>query len=276
MQAIWSGAISFGLIHIPVQLYSAVNERGLEFNYLRKKDLCPIKYRRTCQGSDEEVPYKDIVKGYEVKKGQYVVLEDEDFKRASVKRSQLIEILSFVDASEVDPKLFEKPYYLEPEKDASKAYAILREALKRSQKVGVARFVLKSREHLAILKAETDAIILNQIRFCSEIRDPADLRLPKEKEATAKELEIAEKLILQLSEPFNLEQYQDTYSKELLKYIEAKAKGKQIHVISKEPTPTAAADLMAKLRQSLEEVKRKGAHQKGNGRKGISPAGSPN
>jgi DNA end-binding protein Ku len=269
MQAIWSGAISFGLVHIPVQLYSAVTESTIDFDFLRRKDLCPIKYRRVCQESGEEVPYKDLVRGYAPRKGEYVVLEDEDFKKANVKKTQSIEILSFADEREVDPMLLEKPYYIEPAKDAAKAYILLREAMKRVNKVGIARFVLKTREHLAVVRPEGEVLVLNQMRFKSEIRDLSGLELPKGKEVSPKEMEMAIKLIQQLTEPFKPEAHADTYTRELMKLIEAKEKGHKIHIVAKAPTPTAASELMAKLRASLTKAQKRGGQPKGEARRGA-------
>jgi DNA end-binding protein Ku len=152
MRAIWSGALSFGLVNIPVKLYSATAGMGLDLTMLHKKDISPIRYARICRADGKEIPYEDIVKGYEYQKGDYVILTDEDFKKASVEKTKAIEIESFVKESEIDPIYFEKPYYLEPEKGAQKAYALLRESLKKSKKIGLAKFVLRNREHLAAIR----------------------------------------------------------------------------------------------------------------------------
>jgi DNA end-binding protein Ku len=257
VRSIWSGAISFGLIHIPVKLYSAVAESSLDLDMLRKQDLCPIRYARVCRNTGEEVPWEDIVKGYEYRKGDYVILEDEDFKRANVAKTQTIDVIDFVDAGEVDSVYLEKPYYLEPVKEARKAYALLREALKKTGKAGLALFVLRNRQHLALLKPEGDLLILNQMRFASEIRKPEGLNLPAETEANRKELDMAIKLIDQLSEPFRPEQFHDTYREELERVIEEKAQGKIPESRGEAPLPTAVPDLMAKLRESLEAAKKK-------------------
>lgn len=257
MRSIWSGAISFGLIHIPVKLYSAVAESSLDFDMLRKQDLCPIRYARVCRDTGEEVPWEDIVKGYEYKKGDYVILEDEDFKRANVAKTQTIDVVDFVNAGEVDSIYLDKPYYLEPVKEARKAYALLREALKKTGRAGLALFVLRNRQHLALLKPEGDLLILNQMRFASEIRKPEGLNLPHEAEASKKELDMAIKLIDELSEPFQPEQFHDTYREELERVIEEKARGKTPEPRGEAPVPTAVPDLMAKLRESLEAAKKK-------------------
>lgn len=258
MRPIWSGAISFGLIHIPVKLYTAVKESTLDLDMLRKGDLCPIRYVRVCRATGEEVPYEDIVKGYEYRKGDYVILQDEDFERANVKKTQTIEILNFTDQSGIDPKYLEKPYYIEPAKEAKKAYALLREALKKSGRVGVARYVLKTREHLGILKPEGDVIILDQMRFDREVIKPEGLDLPEE-EVSKRELDMAIKLIDQLAEPFRPEEYHDTYMEELKQLIEEKAKGK-LRKVRKEKAPErGVVDLMAKLRESLDQARKKEA-----------------
>ncbi len=256
MRPIWSGAISFGLIHIPVNLYPAVSDKGLDFDLIRKKDLCRIRYARVCRATGEEVPFEDIVKGYQYRKGDYVILQDEDFKKANVKKTQTIEIVSFAQKDEIDMKFLEKPYYVEPGKGAQKAYTLLREALKRSEKVGIARFVLRTRERMAILKAEESLIVLEQMRFKDEIRAAEGLNLPKEKTAE-KEVDMAIKLIDQLTEPFRPEEFHDTYTDELKKVIEAKAKGKVYEVKEEEPIQAAVPDLLGKLRESLAHAQKK-------------------
>jgi DNA end-binding protein Ku len=256
MRSIWSGAISFGLIHIPVKVYTAVRESPLDFDMLRREDLCPIRYARVCRNTGEEVPFEQIVKGYEYRKGDYVVLEDEDFKRANVRKTQTIDIAEFVDEREIDPKLFEKPFYLEPTKQARKAYALLREALRKTSKVGVGKYVLRNREHLVILKAEEDFIVLEQMRFADEIMKPVGLDLPARDEATDRELEVAIKLIDQLTEPFKPEELHDTYREELERVITEKAQGKTPEPREERPIPTEIPDLMAKLRASLEQARK--------------------
>ncbi len=257
MRAIWSGAISFGLILIPVKLYTAVEEGGLDLDMLRKQDLCPIGYARVCRNTGEEVPYEDIVKGYQYRKGDYVVLEDEDFKRASVRKTQTIDIIEFVDHREIDAKLLAKPYYVEPTKQARKAYALLREALKKTGKVGVGRFVLRNREHLVTLKPEEDLIVLEQMRFVDEIKKPVGLDLPAKDEASDREVEIAIKLIDQLTEPFRAEEFHDTYREELKRVIDEKARGKPPKAEEERLVPTEVPDLMAKLRESLDQARKR-------------------
>ncbi|MGE5139955.1 MAG: Ku protein [Rudaea sp.] len=251
-RSFWSGAISFGLINIPVKLYAATQERNLNLDMLRKGDLCPIKYARVCRATGEEVPYEDIVKGYEYQKGDYVVLEDEDLKKADVGKTQSIQVVQFVDEDEIDVKYFEKPYYLEPGKGADKAYALLREALRRSKKVAVCRFVLRTKENVGALKAEGNVIVLEQMRLPSELRAPAGLDLPAKAEVDNRELDMALQLIDQLTEPFKPEDFRDTYREELEKIIAQKVAGKEPTAHGKPPEPTAVPDLMAALRASLE------------------------
>jgi DNA end-binding protein Ku len=257
MRSIWSGAVSFGLIYIPVRLYSASQSQDLDFNLLRRGDKCRIRYARVCRETGEEVPYEDIVKGYEYRKGEYVVLEDEDFERANVKKSKTIDIVSFVNAEEIDEKFLEKPYFLEPDPGAQKVYGLLREALKSSKKVGVARFVLRTREHMALIKAEEDVIVLNQMRFASEIRSPDELDLPKEAGVNEKELDMAVKLVEQLTEPWDPENYRDTYTEDLKRIIQEKVEGRAAEPAEEEPVPIEVTDLFATLSQSLEMAREK-------------------
>ncbi len=260
MRALWTGALSFGLINIPVRLYSATQDHGLSFDMLHKKDLSPIRFARICKSDGKEVPYKDIVKGYEYQKGDYVVLVDEDFKQASIKKTKTIDILDFTYEKEIDPLFYEKPYYLEPDKGADKAYVLLREALKKSKKVGVAKFVLHNREHLAVIKPHDHLIILNQLRYQNEIRNASELHIPEKEVASTKEITMAIKLIDQLTSHFHLEDYHDTYTEELKAIIDDKLKGKKPkHAKAKEPKITPVKDIMAMLKESLEEHQRKSA-----------------
>ncbi len=257
-RAIWSGAIAFGLINIPVKLFTATQEHELAFNQLRKGDLSRIKYMRVAANDGQEVPYEDIVKGYEIEEGVYVVIDDDDIKKAAPKKTQTIEILSFANEDEIDSTYFEKPYYLAPEKNAARAYVLLREALKKSKKVAVAKFVLRTKENLAILKPEGDALILDQIRFQSELREPDNLSLPGKDAMSDKELDLALSLVNQLTESFNPAQYKDTFTAELKNIIEQKAKGIDITAMAAQaPAATGEEDLLASLRASLEASKAK-------------------
>lgn len=256
MRAIWNGSIGFGLVNIPVKLYSGAESRGgLDLTMLHSKDNSPIRYIKVCRADGKEVPYEDIVKGYEYRKGDYIVLDEKDFEKANAKKSKTIEIVEFTAETEIDVRYFEKPYYLEPDKGAEKAYALLREALAKSGKIAIAKFVLRNREHLAALKPVGRVLVLDQMRFTSELRQPSELNLP-EATATEKEIDMALALIDQLTEPFVPEDFHDTYTEELEKVIEAKAKGKKIVTAdSEEPQPTDVKDLMAQLKASLEKQK---------------------
>jgi DNA end-binding protein Ku len=258
MRAIWSGLISFGLVNIPVKLYSATEGQGLSFHMLHDKDLSPIRFARVCRADGKEIPYENIVKGYEYVEGDYVVLLDQDFERANIKRTKTIEILDFTEDKQVDDIYFVRPYYLEPEKNAEKAYALLREALKRSKKIGIAKFVLRNREHLAALKPLGNTIVLNEMRFKDEVRDIGELKFPDKDMVKPNELDIALKLIDQLSGPFKPEKYHDNYTVELKKLIEEKSKGLKPKSKGKVPQPTKVPDIMATLRESLERHQKQG------------------
>jgi DNA end-binding protein Ku len=257
MRAIWSGSLSFGLINIPVRIYSASEDRALKFKLLDKHGHCPISYAKVCRGTNKEVKYEDIVKGYEYQKGDFVILTDEDFKKAAPKKTKAIEIVSFTDENDVPTKFIHKPYFVEPDSKAEKAYVLLREALKRSKKVGIARYVFKDKEHIGLVKPEDNALMLIELRFEDELRKPDDLKLPETAEYSKKELDIALMLIEQLEEHFNASVYHDTYTEELKKVIEKKAEGKPIKVSKEaEPVPTDMRNLMSMLKQSLEQAKK--------------------
>lgn len=254
MRAIWTGSISFGLINIPVKLFSAVQESSLDLDMLDPKDHANIKYKRVNENTGKEIAYADIVKGYKLDSG-YVILEDEDFEAADAEKTKTIEIINFVDQQEIDSIYYEQPYYLEPEKSAMKAYALLRDALEAAGKVGVTTFVMRNREGLAILKPYKDVIVLNRIRFAQEIRDHSDLKLPPISKTKTKEMDMANKLVDQLTEKFNIEKYKDTYTDKLLKRIKAKSKGKKITVPKKKVEHKDNDSLMNMLKASLKTKK---------------------
>ena len=252
MRPTWSGMISFGLVNIPVNLHVAVKDEVHHMNYLRKDDLCPIQYKKVCRVTGEEVPFKDIVKGYEFQEGDYVVLSDEDFKKADVKKSRAIEIEAFVDERDVDAKYLEKPYYLEPQKKAHPSYALFREAMARSGKVGIGKFVLRDREHLVMLKPEGKVILLVVLRFDATIRNPADLDLPSKAAVPRNQMDLAMELIKKLEGPFKPEAFKDTYAARLKAIISAKKKHKPVHVREEEaPRETEVEEIMSKLKESL-------------------------
>src|ERR1044071_4734772 len=211
MRAIWKGAISFSLVNIPISLYPATRSEDLKFRLLRKSDLSPINYKRVAEEDGKEVAWEDIVKGYEYEKGDYVVLEEADFKRAQITSNQTVDIKEFVDLSEIDPMFFDQPYFLAPEKGGAKAYVILREALKRSGKVGIAKVVIKTREHLAAVKPLGHALVLELMHFPDELADPSELQLPPAKGIGQRELSMAESLIKSMYTEWKPEQYKDEY-----------------------------------------------------------------
>jgi DNA end-binding protein Ku len=259
MRAIWSGSISFGLVNIPVKLFSGSESNSLDLDMLRKSDLCPIKYLRVCKRDNKEVPYEEIVKGYEYTDGEYIVLTDKDFENASVEKTHLIDIIDFVEESEIDTRYFEKPYYLEPDKSGAKAYALLREALKRSGKVGVASYVLRNRGTMGIVKPLDDLLILNQIRYQEEVRSPQDLKLPSDENLREQEVNLALSLIDQLTVKFDPGKYRDQYIDDLKKIIEEKAHGVERRPAEKAPQPTKVTDMMALLKESLKQKRKEAA-----------------
>lgn len=262
MHAIWKGALSFGLIHIPISLYTASRSRELKFKLLHKKDLSEIRYARICKEDGKEVPWEDVVKGYEYQEGQYVVLTDEDFEQANPKKTHAIEILDFTDEKEVDPIYYDQPYYLEPQKGADKAYLLLCEALKKSKKVAVCRYVIRQHEHIGIVKPHENLLILNQLRYTSQIVSLKNLELPEKTELSKKELQVALQLIEQLTTHFHPEEYTDTYTEEVKQVIAKKAKGQKISV-KKEKRPRGEVhDIMSLLKASLEEHKKKGGKRR--------------
>lgn len=256
MRIIWSGSLSFGLINIPVRLYSASYSHRVDLDMLHKKDLSPIRYAIVCKLEDKEIPYKDVVKGYEYEKDEYVTITPEDFESFSVKKSDVIDIQLFTDESDVPSIYYEKPYYLEPGKGAGKAYALLREALEKSGKVALVKFVMRNREHLAILKVYQDLLILNQIRYQDEIRSGEGLNIPAKTKSAPKEMKMALQLIDQLTDDFNPKDYKDNYVKDLMDVVQAKTKGKK-KVTGKQKEKvefTKTTDLMKKLKASIDQL----------------------
>lgn len=252
MRSLWTGSISFGLINIPVQLYSAAKDRVFNFEMLHKDDLSPISFMRVCRKNGEEVPYEEVVKGYEYREGDYVVLKPEDFKRAAPKESETIEIQEFTDENEVDSKYFKKPYYLEPLKGSGKAYLLLREALEQTGKVAVAKMVFREREDLVILKAEGNLLVLNQLRYDDEIRDAAEIKIPKNVAISKQEIEMAIKLIGSMHGKFKPKEYKDTYAEKLQKVIQAKARGEKLKQLPKvSGKRVEPEDLIGQLKASL-------------------------
>ena len=256
MRPLWTGAIGFGLVNIPVKLFSATESSNIDLDMLDKKDNSHIKYMRVNEKTGKEVKWESIVKGYNTG-NKYVVLDEKDFEKASAVKTKLIEITDFVKAEEIDSVYYEMPYYLAPEKGGERPYALLREALLKTKKAGVASFVMRNKEHLAILRASGDVIILNRIRFHEEIRKTADLSLPAKSAVKPAELKMAEALIGQLSRKFDISKYKDTYSASLMKVINAKSKGKKTEMPVMKIVHSKAKDLMEQLKASMETKKKK-------------------
>lgn len=254
MRSIWTGAISFGLINIPVKLYSAVEESSLDLDMLDSHDHSHIKFMRVNEKTGKEVAFSDIVKGYEIDE-KYVVLEPEDFLAADAEKTKMIEIINFVEEQEIDSIYYEQPYYIEPDKSGTKAYALLRDALRKSGKVGITTFVLRNKEALAILKPYDEVIVLNRIRFQQEIRSTSALKLPATTKTTSKEIDMANKLVEQLTEKFDITEFKDTYTEKLLKIIKDKAKGKKRAAPKMKVVHKQSDDLMSMLKASLEGKK---------------------
>lgn len=254
MRSIWNGAIGFGLVNIPVKLYSATESSSLDLDMLDKRDFANIKFKRVNANSGKEVKWENIVKGYKLN-DRYIVLDDEDFEAASPEKNKLFSIQQFVDEKEISSLYFETPYFLEPQKHGENAYKLLLEALKETKKVGVGTFVLRNKEILGLVKPYRDVLIINKIRFPEELREYDSLKVPEGKVKPG-ELKLAVSLIEQNSESFDVEQFKDTYTADLLKIIKKKSKGQKLKVVKKEEVPDAAVDLMAKLKASLEESRK--------------------
>jgi DNA end-binding protein Ku len=256
-RAIWKGSISFGLVNIPIALYPATRREELKFRLLRQSDLSPVNYKRVAEKDGKEVSWDQIVKGYEYEKGKYVVLKDEDFERVDLEATQTVDIQDFVDQEEIDPMFFYKPYYLEPQKGGDKAYALLRDALKDSGKVGIAKVVIKTRQYLAGVKPEDGVLVLELMHFADEIADPGKLHVPKKTEVGKREMNMAKSLIDSMSSKWNPEKYKDDYREALMEVIEEKveAGGKEIEEKPKKaPKPTKIIDLVSVLQKSLEQT----------------------
>lgn len=250
MKAIWSGSIGFGLVNIPVKLYSAVKQSELDLDMLDKKDHSNIKFQRVNASTGRVVSWQNIVKGYKIN-DRYVVLEDEDFEKASPEKNKIIEIKEFSLLKDIDSIFFETPYYLEPAKGGGRAFALLAEALKKTGKVGLGSFVLRNRESLVIIRPYENVLLLNKIRFYEEIRSTDEIKIPK---VTLKssELKIATQLVNQLTHDFSITKYKDTYSSKLMKLIKAKAKGKKSVTPKLRVVHSKGRDLMDQLKASLE------------------------
>jgi DNA end-binding protein Ku len=258
-RAIWSGSISFGLLNVPVKLYSAVSKKSVSFRELRASDGSRVRHKRVAESDGEEVPYEEIVKGYEIAPDQFVTITREELEELDPKKTRAVEILDFVDLDDIDPIYFDHPYYLGPDKGAEKAYKLLVEAMEESRKVAVARFVLRNRESLAALRPMDGVLTMATMRFADEVVSPeeiSDAFEAPDSEPAKRELDMAKTLIDSLTSDFDADKYRDEYREELLALIERKAKGEEIVAAETEaPEPTKAPDLMAALEESLAAVK---------------------
>src|SRR5258706_11819734 len=256
MRAIWKGNISFALVSIPISLFSATRRNELSFHHLHKKDMSPVSYKRFCDTEEVEVPWEDLTKGYEYEKGQYVEITDEDLDKADVELTKTIQMQEFVQEDEIDSVYFDKPYYLEPQKGGERAYALMRDALAHSKKVGIAKVVLKSREHLAAVKSVGNMLTLQTMRFAHEIVDAGSLNLPAKAEMSKKEMDLANTLIDSMSDKFDANKYKDDYYEKVLSIIQMKVAGVAPEApVAKGPGPAKVVDLMEVLKQSLSERK---------------------
>jgi DNA end-binding protein Ku len=263
---IWKGSISFGLVNIPVALYSAEVASGMDFDLLDRRDFSRVRYRRVNEKTGREVPWDEIVKGYQFEKGQYVALSDQDFRRANVEATQSIDITVFVDGSRISPIYYDRPYYLAPQKNGKRAYALLREALTRTGKVGIAKVVIRTRQHLAAVFAQGGLLICNVLRFAHELRDPKKIDIPeldaKRLDISEREIKMAEQLVESMSGEWNPEKYRDEYREDLLELIDKKVKtGKTKVVEPQEKRPARregkVVDIMHLLKRSVEEARKK-------------------
>lgn len=269
-RSIWKGSITFGLVNIPVGLYSAEKrEETVSFHMLDRRNMARLRYKRVNEETGKEVPWEDTVRGYEIEGGKHVVISDEDLERASPEKTQTVDILDFVDAGEISPLFFDKPYYLGPEKRGAKSYALLRETLRRTNKVGIAKVVIRTKQSLAAVLVEEDAIVLNILRFPHELRDTSELDLPKGKEGVSeRELDMAERLVEGMVSDWEPEKYRDDYYKDLKKLIKERVDAGQLEESPEAPPKPKAepggkvVDLMALLKQSVEDKPgRKPAHK---------------
>ena len=250
MKAIWTGSIGFGLVNIPVKLYSAIQGSRLELDMLDSKTQSPIRYKRVSEKTGKEVPWEQIRKGY-LYNDDYVILEPSDFEAASPKKSKIIEIEAFVEEQEIDDIYYESPYFLEPGKGGEKAYQLLLKALEKTKKVGVSRYVMRTSEHMAVIRPKDKYLLLQQLRFEEELRSAEDLKLPEGVRISPNELNMALELIKQYTSSFDMSKYEDEYKKELMKIIKSKATGKKITTKKMEVVYTQKDDLFDQLKASL-------------------------
>jgi DNA end-binding protein Ku len=252
-RAIWKGSIAFGLVSIPVELHTAVRDHRPKFRMLHARDQSPVRYERVCQRDGKPVAWEDLVKGYEYEKGRFVVLTKEDLKAAALKKDRAIDIMDFVKADEIDDRYFETPYYLTPQKGSQHAYALLRDALKETERVGIAKVIIRDAQHLAALEVIDDALVLTMLRYADELVDTSQLEFPARQSVRKAELDMAKMLIDNLAAVWDPSKYTDEYRDNLMKLIKARIKGHKPKLPPAEAPPEGKVlDLMERLRQSLE------------------------
>jgi DNA end-binding protein Ku len=259
MRALWKGAISFGLVTIPISLYPAIKREEMRFRLLRKSDQSPVDYKRVAEADGKEVPWDEIVKGYEYEKGKFIVLKDEDFARVDVEATQTVDIINFVALDDVDPLLFYKPYYLEVGKGADKAYVLLRDALIESGKIAIARVVIRTRQHLAAIKPQKKGLMLELMHFPEELLDASEFKAPVEKAVGKAEMQMAKQLIQSMTSEWKPEQYTDQYHEALEKMIEERIEhgGEVSPIPAKKKKPANVLDLVSVLQQSIQQTQTK-------------------
>ena len=274
-RAMWKGSLAFGLVNIPVELFTATRDHRPKFRLLHAKDEEPVRYERVCQKEGKPVAWEDLVKGYEYAKGQFVVLTKDDFKTAALEKTKTIDILDFVDPKEVDERYFETPYYLQPGKGSERAYVLLREAIRASGRIGIAKMILRDAQHLAAVEAIGDALVLTMMRFSDELIDLKEFTFPHKVDVRPAELKMAQQLIDNLVSEWKPDKYTDEYKENLLRLINAKVKGRKPKPIDEERIPKQAevVDLMTRLRASLEgRGTAAGSSRKGRASKGRKTA----
>jgi DNA end-binding protein Ku len=254
MRAIWKGSISFGLVNIPIKLYSATEQSSLNLDMVDKRDLARVRYKRVNEVTGQEMEWENIGKAFKYN-GDYILLDDEDFERAAPEKTKVIEVNNFVKETEIDTIYYENSYYAEPEKAGEKAYALLREALAKSGKVGLAQFVMRTTETLTVLKPRGTVLVLSKIRFAQEIRNTEDLQLPSKSVVKPEELKMAMTLIDQYTQPFDIEKYRDEYAAALKEVIEQKATGKKVKTRKLKVMHPSTQNLMDQLKASLAKTK---------------------
>jgi DNA end-binding protein Ku len=252
-RALWKGSISFGLVNIPIELHTAVRDHRPKFRMLHAKDKSPVRFQRVCIRDGHPVAWEDLVKGYEYEKGEFVVLTKEDFQAAALDKTRTVDIIDFVDASQIDDRFFETPYYLVPAKGGERAYALLREAIRSTERIGIAKFILRETQHLAAVEVIENAIVLTVMRFADELVDVTQFDLPSDSGLRKPEVDMAKALVNNLAAEWDPTKYTDQYRENLMRVIQAKAKGKRVKLqAGEEPRGAEVVDLMERLRRSLE------------------------